>query len=104
MALAQEGNTQERAGPCAQEHVERRGIPGATPGEQPLEAVDVDAIGIDELDGDVFPDLVRGRAPRSVDDLVVVELLEHTDIPRDRLQPVEAAMPEMPADAQARPA
>ncbi len=28
---------------------------------------------------------------------VVVELLEHTDIPRERLQPVEAAMPEMPA-------
>src|SRR6185295_9488356 len=28
---------------------------------------------------------------------VVVELLEHTDIPRDRLQPVEAAMPEIPA-------
>ena len=27
---------------------------------------------------------------------VVVELLEHTDIPRERLQPVEASMPEMP--------
>src|SRR6478672_958804 len=28
---------------------------------------------------------------------IVVELLEHTDIPRERLQPVEAAMPQMPA-------